>query len=140
MGGESSVKLEDDIGVGMDEVEDSSDPAASSWGLDAVGVVDGEALCMAGPEVADEKLRNIAKIESALGFLSGFPLCCNNRLGRRLASSSVTVCPPMPRGRDASRLDMESLPWLLLVLCGDRASVAGEGGVLFERGRPDSCG
>jgi hypothetical protein len=133
------VKLEDDTGVGIDEVEDSSDPAASSCGLDAVGVVDGEVLCMAEPEVVDEKLRNIAKIESALGFLTGLPLCWNKRLGRRLISSSVTVCTPPPRGRDASRLDMESLPWLLLVLCGDRASAAGEGGVLFERGSPESC-
>jgi hypothetical protein len=134
------VKLEDDTGVGTDDVEDSSDPAASSWGLDAVGVVDEDVLCMAEPEAADEKLRNIARMESALGFLTGLPFCCSNRLGRRLASSSITVCPPPTRARDVSRLDMESLPWLLLVLCGDRPSVAGEGGVLFERGRPDSCG
>jgi hypothetical protein len=69
------VKLEDDIGVGTEEVEDSSDPAASSCGLDAVGVVDGEVLCKAELDVADEKLRNIAKIESALGFLTGLPVC-----------------------------------------------------------------
>lgn len=126
------MKLEDDTGVGTDDVEDSSDPATSSWGLDAVRVVDVDVLCKAEPEVADEKVRNIAKIESALGFLTGLPFCCSNQLGRRLASSSVTVCPHPTRGRAVSRLDMESLPWLLLVLCGDRPSAAGEGGVLFE--------
>lgn len=103
-------------------------------------MVDGDILCIAEPDAVDEKLRNIAKIESALGFLTGLPFCWNSRLGRRLVNRSVTMCPPPARVRDASRLDMESLPWLLLVLCGDRVSPAGEGGVLFERGRPESCG
>jgi hypothetical protein len=74
-GGESRVKLDDERGVGTDDVDDSSDPAISSCGLEAVGVVDGDTLCEEEPAVAEEKLRNIARIESALGFLMGLPFC-----------------------------------------------------------------
>lgn len=48
VGGESGGLLEKDTGVCIDEVVDSSSPATSSCGLDAVGVVDGEIRTDAG--------------------------------------------------------------------------------------------
>lgn len=64
MGGESGGPLELETGVC---VEESSDPATSSWGVDAVGVVEGEATITPTPPLPPtaEKLRNMARIESA---------------------------------------------------------------------------
>lgn len=59
-GGESAMPLEDERGV---FVELSSLPATSSLGVEPVGVVEGEAAGTA--PVTPEKLRNIARIESA---------------------------------------------------------------------------
>lgn len=65
-GGESEGPLDVDIGVATDE---SSDPARSSCGLDAVGVVDGvgrlDEPTPFATEAVEAKLRNMAKIESA---------------------------------------------------------------------------
>lgn len=63
------------IGVYTEEVDESSSPATSSCGEDAVGVVDGDTINEIGkltPAELEEKFRNIAKIESAL---DGFCRC-----------------------------------------------------------------
>lgn len=56
----------------IDDDDDSSSPTMSSCGLEAVGVVEGESFRDEGklaPAELAEKLRNIARIESALaGF------------------------------------------------------------------------
>lgn len=74
--GLSGAPLENDMGVCIEDVEDSSSPAMSSCGLEAVGVVEGDTLRDEGrliPAELDEKLRNMARIESALaGFWRPF--------------------------------------------------------------------
>lgn len=64
--------LEKLIGVGIDDVDDSSSPQRSSCGDEAVGVDDGEMIKDAGkftPAFEVAKFRNIANSESALDTL-----------------------------------------------------------------------
>lgn len=85
-------------GVRTSDVDDSSSPAISSCGDDAVGVDDGEIMSEAGilkPAFEEEKFLNIAKMESALEtFGRCFLLICLNE--RSCKASSL--------------LDRESLP------------------------------
>lgn len=56
----------------MDEVDESSSPATSSWGLDAVGVDDGDITIDDGrlmPALEVAKFLNMARMESALDTL-----------------------------------------------------------------------
>lgn len=63
----------------MDDVDDSSSPGASSWGLETVGVVEGETNTEADVDgivavvtfevFAAAKFLNMAKMESALDTL-----------------------------------------------------------------------
>uniref|UniRef100_A0A8D8FG36 (northern house mosquito) hypothetical protein n=1 Tax=Culex pipiens TaxID=7175 RepID=A0A8D8FG36_CULPI len=115
----------------MDEVDESSSPATSSCGLDAVGVDDGEITIDDGrliPALDVAKFLNMARIESAL-----------DTFGR--ARWRWPGWPwPSPRLRSpksckaSSELDSESLPWFEEVLCGERISfVLGDGGTEFAR-------
>ena len=68
--------------------------------------------------MVDAKLRNIAKIESAL-----------DTFGR-----SLRLIRASKSGSIISELDSESLPWFDEVLCGDRRSfVQGDGGTELAR-------
>lgn len=87
------------MGVGIDDVEDSSSPATSSCGDEAVGVDDGEMISDAGkfiPALDDAKFLNIAKIESALETFGRYFL---------LLFLNENSC------NASSLLDKESLPW-----------------------------
>lgn len=126
--GLSGAPLENDIGVCMDEVEESSSPGISSCGLHAVGVLDGVTFRDEEtfvPVVFDEKFRNIASMESALaGFWRP------GSLPWRLLPRKSDILQLKAVGIASSELVNESLPWLLEVLLGDLASTIGEGGVL----------
>lgn len=106
----------------MDEVDESSSPATSSCGLDAVGVDDGEITIDDGrlmPALEVAKFLNMARIESALETLGR---------GRRWWPRKPKSC------KASSELDSESLPWFEEVLCGERISfVLGDGGTEFAR-------
>lgn len=93
----------------MEDVEESSSPAMSSCGLEAVGVVLGETFNDEGklaPAELDEKFLNIAKIESAL---AGFCRPLGNRLCLLLISKSETL-ELKALGIAKSELVNESLP------------------------------
>ena len=103
----------------MEEVEDSSSPATSSWGLEAVGVVDGDTLSDDDRFMAaelDEKLRNIASILSAL---EGFWRALISFVDARLVLIKSETLELNAQGIAKSELVSESLPWLLDVLFGD---------------------
>lgn len=78
--GLSGGPLEIETGVCIEDVVESSSPATSSCGLDAVGVVDGEIFKeddKLTPAELDEKFLNMAKIESALdGFCFKLSFVC----------------------------------------------------------------
>ena len=96
--------------MGIDDVDDSSSPARSSCGDEAVGVEDGEITNEAGkfmPALDDAKFLNIAKIESALETFSRYFLLL--LLNEKSCNAS-------------SLLDKESLPWFDDVLWGERMS------------------
>lgn len=106
--GLSGAPLENDTGVGIEEVEDSSSPTMSSWGLEAVGVVEGDTLREEGrfaPAELDEKLRNIANMESAL---AGFW----RPLGRRLLRLVLRRSEILELNTDIAKSELvsESLP------------------------------
>lgn len=93
----------------MEEVEESSSPAISSCGLEAVGVVLGETFREDGrltPAELEEKFLNIARIESALAGLSR-PF--GSRLCLLLISKSETL-ELKALGIANSELVNESLP------------------------------
>ena len=132
MMGLSGAPLENDTG----DVDDSSSPAISSCGDDAVGVVDGDTFSDGGkftPAELVEKFRNIARIESALaGFcLPAKRLPCPALTWPDLSKSDTLELSALGIAR--SELVNESLPWLLEVLLGERASTFGDGGVLEGR-------
>jgi hypothetical protein len=91
--------LEKLMGVGIDDVDDSSSPTMSSCGEEAVGVDDGEMISDVGrfmPAFDDAKFLNIAKIESALDTFGRYFLLLF--LNEKSCNAS-------------SLLDKESLPW-----------------------------
>lgn len=128
--GLSGGPLEKETGVCMEEVGESSSPATSSWGLDAVGVEEGETRMEDDrftPAELEEKFRNMARMESALAGL-GLPLGSRGRWAVRKSERLELRA----LGRARSEPVNESLPWLLEVLWGDLAST-GDGGVLAGR-------
>ena len=109
-GGESERPL--DVDVATDE---SSDPARSSCGLDAVGVVDGDGrLDEPTPftaEAVEAKLRNMAKIESAELVFDG----PNKSLPGRLAFSPKQII--YTEGlNNYSKFHMSDAYWCVLCL------------------------
>jgi hypothetical protein len=134
MTGLSGGPLENETGVCIDEVDDSSSPAISSCGLEAVGVVEGETFSEEGkltPAELAEKFLNMARIESAL---AGFCLPLASLLLFLLLRRSE-ILELKALGIARSELVNESLPWLLEVLFGDLASTFGDGGVLDGRAK-----
>lgn len=93
--------LEKLIGVGIDEVDDSSSPQSSSCGDEAVGVDEGEMMSEVGrftPAFDDAKFRNMASSESALDTFERYFL--------------VLLLRKKYSCRASSLLDNEPLPWL----------------------------
>lgn len=91
-GGDSVIPDDEAAVTWYDDSDESSEPAISSCGLDAVGDVDADTKFELHSEdgpVLSENLRNIAKIESALAAFWHLPLVPSvSKLGLRLFSFS----------------------------------------------------